>query len=30
MLRMPLGMMGVMFCSPMMVTFCGIEIERTD
>jgi len=29
MLRMPFGVMGMMFCSAMMVMLCGIEIERT-
>jgi len=28
--RMALGVMGSMFRSPMMVMFCGIEIESTD
>jgi len=30
MLRMPLGLMGMMFCRPMMPVSCGIKIEGTD
>jgi hypothetical protein len=29
-LRVPLGLMGVMFCRPMMPVSCSIEIEGAD